>query len=416
MNERAGRRVGLALAVTIMLVAIGAPPAAASVADKFQMPVNPPDAEGYSILGWGHLQHEGGGVYHPGEDWNGNDGGDTDKGDPVYSTANGEVTAADDYGSGWGNIVLVKHELTTGEEVWSQYAHLEEISVSEGESVVIGQKVGTIGKGYANEYDAHLHFEIRKSDLPVDNWPKAKATILEHYYEPSVFIAAHQKPLVPCVISATGATFIEETDDCVEKGGKYWWDADGSGGHALYTYTTSDPTVDSYLKWYLDVAESGNFEFEVLVPEITNLSTKAAYKFWLPGEYWVTIDQSKFAGGWASLGVFELKAGAEMALRLDDNTGEAYVGEGGTVIGYDALRITPSVEVGMDPNALPSEADTSGTVSDDVVDGGSIESAAGSGSSGGCSTAGEAPPGKGVGAILWLLATCLLLWMRKRTA
>ena len=46
---------------------------------------------------------------HLGEDWNGEGGGDTDLGDPVYSTAHGLVVFAQDYRLGWGNVVIVRH-------------------------------------------------------------------------------------------------------------------------------------------------------------------------------------------------------------------------------------------------------------------------------------------------------------------
>ena len=38
---------------------------------------------------------------HLGEDWNKTTGGDTDCGEPVYSTADGEIIFADDAGPGW---------------------------------------------------------------------------------------------------------------------------------------------------------------------------------------------------------------------------------------------------------------------------------------------------------------------------
>ena len=42
------------------------------------------------------------------------------------------------------------------------YAHLKEISVSPGQKISARQKIGSIGRGYNNEWIAHLHLELRE--------------------------------------------------------------------------------------------------------------------------------------------------------------------------------------------------------------------------------------------------------------
>ena len=71
-------------------------------ADAFDQPVGKPDGVGY-YMARGFLS------YHPGEDWDGIRGGNTDLGDPVYAIGNGYVTYARDAQMGWGNVVLVRH-------------------------------------------------------------------------------------------------------------------------------------------------------------------------------------------------------------------------------------------------------------------------------------------------------------------
>jgi murein DD-endopeptidase MepM/ murein hydrolase activator NlpD len=98
-----------------------------------------------------------------GEDWNGNGGGNTDLGDPVYATANGLVTFTEDVCCGWGNIVRIVHKLPNHSEynfVESLYAHMHNINVKNGELVKRGQQIGTIGTAHGR-YSAHLHFEMR---------------------------------------------------------------------------------------------------------------------------------------------------------------------------------------------------------------------------------------------------------------
>src|SRR3569623_7820 len=93
-----------------------------AVADGFDHADGKPNAAGYyKFRGFspkGHL----------GEDWNGNSGGNTDLGDPVYSIGNGVVVHAKDIHVGWGNVVIVRHAFRdeTGkiQMVDSLYGHL----------------------------------------------------------------------------------------------------------------------------------------------------------------------------------------------------------------------------------------------------------------------------------------------------
>jgi len=144
---------------------------------------------------------------HTGEDWNGNGGGDTDLGQPVFATAKGKVVFATDAGYPWGNVVMIEHSyLENGKRktVYSQYAHLARVDVKMGESIGRRAQIGTIGTGPEHAYPAHLHFEIRKSnmkDFPVDYWPSSNSKdvnwVKNHYESPSDFIRSHRTLTVP---------------------------------------------------------------------------------------------------------------------------------------------------------------------------------------------------------------------------
>jgi murein DD-endopeptidase MepM/ murein hydrolase activator NlpD len=70
--------------------------------------------------------------------------------------------------TGWGNYVVVKHTLPSGESVYSLYAHLmpKSVRVASGEVVTAGQTIGQVGRtGRASS--PHLHLEIRKN-VPID--------------------------------------------------------------------------------------------------------------------------------------------------------------------------------------------------------------------------------------------------------
>jgi murein DD-endopeptidase MepM/ murein hydrolase activator NlpD len=72
---------------------------------------------------------------HPGEDWNGVGGGDTDLGQEIYAVANGRVAFAQNCGRLWGNVLMIDHTYYENHEkrkIRSVYAHLQEIKVQAG--------------------------------------------------------------------------------------------------------------------------------------------------------------------------------------------------------------------------------------------------------------------------------------------
>ncbi len=184
-------RLLLTLSILLLGLTYTASPSAdqsyttAPLADGFDFPVGKPDAAGYYVFrGFtpgGHL----------GEDWNGNGGGDTDEGDPVYNIAHGVVVFSEDYARGWGNVVIVRHAYRerNGQITYvdSLHGHLKVRTVRVGQVIMRGDKVGTIGTGPGRMYTAHLHFEIRK-DLRVgmrrDLYPKDYSV----YHSPRYFM------------------------------------------------------------------------------------------------------------------------------------------------------------------------------------------------------------------------------------
>jgi|GEM_PF-1247036 len=150
--------VSLSLALSIVAFS---PTALAVNSDGFDYPVGPPDADGYYIAqDYGDYYGDPYYGYHLGEDWNGTGGGNTDYGDPVYAVSNGYVVYARNAGSGWGNVIIMHHQLPSGEEVRSMYAHLSGIMVNENSDISKGDRIGSIGNS-GGDYYAHLHFEIR---------------------------------------------------------------------------------------------------------------------------------------------------------------------------------------------------------------------------------------------------------------
>ena len=87
--------------------------------------------------------------YHPGLDIS------ADKGDPVYSTANGKVVNASAAGN-YGNLVIVDH----GYGLETRYGHLSAFKVKVGQEVKRGDLLGLVG-ATGRATGAHLHYEVR---------------------------------------------------------------------------------------------------------------------------------------------------------------------------------------------------------------------------------------------------------------
>ena len=77
-------------------------------------------------------------------------------GDPIYATFDGVVRYSASSSSGYGNLVIVRHD--NGLETY--YAHLSERSVEANDRVVAGQQIGK-GGSTGRSSGPHLHFETR---------------------------------------------------------------------------------------------------------------------------------------------------------------------------------------------------------------------------------------------------------------
>jgi murein DD-endopeptidase MepM/ murein hydrolase activator NlpD len=278
---------------------------------------------------------DNGGAWHPGEDWNGLGGGDTDLGEPVYAVAHGRVVASNYYVPSWGNIVLIEHQLPDGRHVWSQYAHLRDRLVAVGDVVSRGQQIGSIGKGDQDRWPAHLHFEIRTQDVPPDAWfPNVRDAnwVRANYTNPSAFIAsnlAHEFVYKP---SRVGQEFIVDTEGSTPAVGTfekapvpYWWSAPhGYQGSTLWTYA-SQVQEENWGVWRPILPEAGRYEVFVYVPSYNATTRNARYQVnHQAGQSAVPVDQNRYYNQWVSLGKFVFNAGNAGSVRLGDVTGETW--------------------------------------------------------------------------------------------
>lgn len=125
--------------------------------------------------------------FHPGIDLNSGKTGEADNGLPVYAMAAGEVIYSRNTGSGWGNLVVIKHPgiLINGKVVYSRYAHFRKINVKKGDFVTTSSVIGECGK--TGTKSSHCHWEAIIQPLPswttyVYGWEKAK--LLNYFFDP----------------------------------------------------------------------------------------------------------------------------------------------------------------------------------------------------------------------------------------
>ncbi|EKD92872.1 MAG: hypothetical protein ACD_28C00317G0032 [uncultured bacterium] len=94
------------------------------------------------------------------------------EGTPVYAIANGVVDRVSYGDSGFGNLIVLQHDdfpspdnPSVHETIYSDYAHLSQIKVQEGQVVRKGEKIGEVG-ATGTATTNHLHFQMDNAQAP----------------------------------------------------------------------------------------------------------------------------------------------------------------------------------------------------------------------------------------------------------
>jgi murein DD-endopeptidase MepM/ murein hydrolase activator NlpD len=129
-------------------------------------------------------------------------------GQQLCAIASGEVTNAKREGTppnwgSWGNVIIIRHDslLTTGQVVYSRYAHVQNMQVKVGDRVVRGQHVADVGDAFGYYKNVpHLHFDIgttRVLATSPGDWPWLDPARVERdYTNPRTFIFGN-RPVKP---------------------------------------------------------------------------------------------------------------------------------------------------------------------------------------------------------------------------
>lgn len=178
----------------------------------------------YSHYGYGWLDkiYQG---YHPGLDYN-NGKPYEDEGQEVVAITNGQVKYAGCC-SGWGWHIIVHHP---EHNVWSHYAHLQNICVKESDNVIEGQLIGLLG-GTGGDWAPHLHFEIRLKDFHHNKYVTRMSLddIKNHYINPEQWLK-ERNAKIPEPQNDVPTTEIKQIDPLVERlQGRILLQVDGRG-------------------------------------------------------------------------------------------------------------------------------------------------------------------------------------------
>jgi len=147
--------------------------------------------------------------YHTGADLNNNSPRwDADAHSPIYAIGDGVVT----YGQlvskdVWGNLIVIFHGTVDGKPVYSRYAHVEELAVSKGLQVKMGQQIARVGNQFG-KFAYHLHFDISTTEqlktFPT-YWPGNDLKgVMHHFVDPQKWLFEHLDANATDVPSGTG--------------------------------------------------------------------------------------------------------------------------------------------------------------------------------------------------------------------
>lgn len=81
-------------------------------------------------------------------------------GSAIRASLDGEIVFVKYSNIGYGNQIIIQHD----GEMWTQYAHLDEILVEVGDEVIEGELIGTMGST-GNSTGPHLHFGMKRSSI-----------------------------------------------------------------------------------------------------------------------------------------------------------------------------------------------------------------------------------------------------------
>jgi LysM repeat protein len=174
----------------------GTQPSPQPTSGRFRFPLDKTETNYYKFGSLYAANSNWAGKPHPGVDFH------DFKGASIYAIGEGTVVVNQQDPRGYGHYLMIKHTLTTGEQVWSLYGHMmydDEVFQSplvgaklKGQNIVIGKEGDT---GYAGV--PHVHFEVKKTSQLGLYSMITTYNLKQYFYDPYTFIRDPNNLFVP---------------------------------------------------------------------------------------------------------------------------------------------------------------------------------------------------------------------------
>ena len=290
------------------------------------------------------------------------------KGQPVLAIASGTILDAGWGSEGWANYgqrVYIVHDFNAdGHKYVSMYAHLDSVSVSNGQKVQKGAVLGTLGQSCLGSLSCssfstpHVHFSIHRDSgfggtgsggsyggrsvipEPIDGHTGiGRGQVLTSQNGSTL-----PPPSTGCnlVIPPSGLV-LEEDGPCGRALNGPLREAGGHQGHSFFdAVDVPEPDYVQGMLYELDFEQAGRYELFAWMPaEVGGRTGGAIYKVQHgTGATKLEVDQASVSDDWLPLGSFDFAQGGDQWVRLGDNYSSAAYS--GMAFAMDALRVAPS--------------------------------------------------------------------------
>lgn len=122
-------------------------------------------------------------AYHTGADLNLPNNKDAHA--QIFSIGDGVVRYAQLVSkASWGNLVVINHGIVNGKPLFSRYGHVEDIVVTKGQAVKVGDPIARVGDQFG-VFSYHLHFDISTTDQLDKSptyWPGLDMQSCKHHF------------------------------------------------------------------------------------------------------------------------------------------------------------------------------------------------------------------------------------------
>ncbi|CAI8274385.1 MAG: Murein DD-endopeptidase MepM [Chloroflexota bacterium] len=231
------------------------------------------------------------------------------------------------------------------------YLHLNPpLNVAVGETVAAGDTIGFNGMtGCASS--PHLHFEVRKENYFFDQqlpWVVDPYGWWGDYEDPIISLRGFENKWL-----WKSTSLIDDGDVGFQRFYGPNWSYKNTGyNDDSWTAPVSNNQENSthYAIWVPELADSGEFNIDVFLPNLSELATAAQYEIitkdssGINTKSVITVDQTSNPGGFITIASLSLRAGSNCAIILRDAVGSE---SNGSYVAFDAIRFVNNQQVGV---------------------------------------------------------------------